>query len=155
MHGTVLPGAAERHWARRMKPTELSHTTDEDGDHIEEECYPCLARHEVRSQCRCGDCCRLLILEAHVEDAMVEPKIAEKGRPIYEAPELTASGTRELIGYLLNSSENGGPVRSWTGGRTSARSTKRGRSCAGSCSIREFCVELGRCATVSTDRTFV
>jgi Fe-S-cluster containining protein len=91
-----------------MKPTELPHTTDEDGEHIEDECYPCLARHEVQSACRCGDCCRLLILEAQVEDALVEPRIAENGDPIYQAPELTATGTRELIGYLLNSTENGG-----------------------------------------------
>lgn len=104
----TLPPAAGRRYARRMKPTDLPHDTDEDGEHDEGACYPCLARNEVKTQCRCGDCCRHLILEAVAEDALVEPRIAEKGDPIYQHPELTASGTRELIGYLLNSEENGG-----------------------------------------------
>lgn len=84
----------------------MPHTCDDedaDGD-----CLPCVAAtEEVKSDCRCGDCCRYLILEALAEDALVEPKIAEKGDPIYQAPELTASGQRELIGYLLNDPSNG------------------------------------------------
>jgi Fe-S-cluster containining protein len=89
-----------------VKHTDLPHTCeDEDawGD-----CLPCVAAEDaVTSACRCGDCCRYLILEALVEDAVVEPRIAEKGGPIYQAPELTASGQRELIGYLLNDPANG------------------------------------------------
>lgn len=94
--------AARRRYSRGMKPTELPHQTDEDGEHDEEECYPCLARNEITSACRCGECCRHLILEALVEDAVIEPKGKEKGSPIHLPPELTASGTRELIGYLLS-----------------------------------------------------
>ena len=86
-----------------MKPTDLPHTHDEDEE--DGECYPCLAQNEVKSDCRCGGCCRHLILEALPEDAIVEPKISEKGLPIYSDPRLT--GTRELIGFLLNSAENG------------------------------------------------
>ena len=59
----------------------------------------------MKSDCRCGDCCRFLILEALAEDALVETKIKEKGSPMAE---LTGTGTRELIGYLLNDTENGG-----------------------------------------------
>src|SRR5207244_12144378 len=58
--------------------------------------------------CRCGECCRHLIIEVLPEDADVEPKIKERGSPLYAGPELTASGQREQIGYLLNTNENGG-----------------------------------------------
>jgi hypothetical protein len=43
-----------------------------------------------------------LIIEVDVEDAKREPRIAEKGSPIYADPRLTASGDKELEGYLLN-----------------------------------------------------
>jgi Fe-S-cluster containining protein len=92
-----------------MRHIDLPHDEDtEDFDH-DPECYvPCLATNEVvRSDCRCGDCCRYMILEALAEDAIVEPRIKECS-PIYQDERLTASGTRELIGYLLNSPENGG-----------------------------------------------
>ena len=36
------------------------------------------------------------------EDAQREPRIREKGSPIFTPPELTQSGERELEGYLLN-----------------------------------------------------
>jgi Fe-S-cluster containining protein len=92
-----------------MRHTDLPHNEDfEEFEHDPDSCVPCLAANEVKSDCRCGECCKSLILEALVEDALVEPRIAEKGDPIYQAPELTASGTRELIGYLLNSAKNGG-----------------------------------------------
>jgi Fe-S-cluster containining protein len=57
---------------------------------------------EVHNACRCAECCRQLIIEVGVEDAKREPKIAEKGSPIYTDPQLTASGEKELEGYLLN-----------------------------------------------------
>ena len=76
-----------------MKPTDLPHTTDEDGEHNPSECYPCLAAEEVHSDCRCGECCRRLILEVLVEDAEVEPKIKERCSPLYEHPQ--ADGERD------------------------------------------------------------
>jgi hypothetical protein len=90
---------------RPVKPTDLPHTTDEYGEHSPSECYPCLAAEAVHSDCRCGECCRRLILEVLIEDAEVEPKIKERCSPLYEHPQLTASGTRELIGYLLNAED--------------------------------------------------
>jgi hypothetical protein len=86
-----------------VKPTDLPHTHDD--DEYEGECYPCLAAEAVKSDCRCGECCRRLIQEVLVEDAEVEPRIKERCSPLYEHPRLTASGTRELIGYLLNAED--------------------------------------------------
>jgi Fe-S-cluster containining protein len=83
------------------------HTLDEDGEHDEEGCYQCLLGQEIKNDCRCGECCRRLIIEADVEDAKREPRIAQEGSPIYDDPRLTASGQRELIGYLLNAERNG------------------------------------------------
>jgi Fe-S-cluster containining protein len=57
---------------------------------------------EVKNDCRCGECCRRLIIEVGLDDAKREPKIAEKGSPIYLDARLTASGKEELEGYLLN-----------------------------------------------------
>jgi Fe-S-cluster containining protein len=79
------------------------HQFDEDGFHDEEECSVCLIASAPTCQCRCGQCCRGLLIEVSVEDAEREPKIAERGDPMYEHPNLTASGNRELIGYFLNS----------------------------------------------------
>jgi len=70
--------------------------------HDPEACYHCLLSEEVMSRCRCGNCCRALIIEACLQDAEVEPRIKERGSPIYTGPEFTASGQRELEGYLLN-----------------------------------------------------
>jgi len=80
----------------------MEHTLDEDGEHDEDSCYSCLLNKEVKSDCRCGDCCRRLLIEVLPEDAEREPKIKEFGSPIYQVPRLTASGERELIGYILN-----------------------------------------------------
>lgn len=63
---------------------------------------------EVSCECRCGECCRNLIIEVDVEDAKREPKIAERGSPTYTSAELTESGKRELEGYLLNDVKNDG-----------------------------------------------
>lgn len=56
---------------------------------------------EVTNECRCGECCRNLIIEVDLEDAKREPKIAERGSPIYASADLTESGQRELEGYYL------------------------------------------------------
>jgi len=61
---------------------------------------------EVKNDCRCGECCRRLIIETELEDAAREPKIAERGSPIYMPPEVTESGEKELVGYNLNDKAN-------------------------------------------------
>src|SRR4051794_11079098 len=82
------------------------HTLDEDGEHDEEACHSCLLKREVKCACDCGGCCRSLLIEVELEDAKREPRIAERGSPIYAPPELTKSGEREIEGYLLNGKEN-------------------------------------------------
>jgi Fe-S-cluster containining protein len=82
------------------------HQFDEDGFHDEDECEVCLLASAPTCTCRCGQCCHLLI-EVSLADAQREPKIAERGSPIYSGPEFTASGQRELEGYLLNTAEAG------------------------------------------------
>ena len=57
---------------------------------------------ETHSDCRCADCCRHLIIEVDLDDAEREPKIKEQGKPIYAPGEMTKSGNRELMGYMLN-----------------------------------------------------
>jgi Fe-S-cluster containining protein len=82
----------------------MNDDTDEDlDDDFDEDDLP----PEVQSDCRCGECCRRLIIEVGTEDAEREPRIREKGSPIYLPPELTRTGQKELAGYLLNSPENG------------------------------------------------
>jgi Fe-S-cluster containining protein len=81
------------------------HQLDEDGEHDPDECYQCLLGKEVASECRCAACCRRLIIEVGLEDAEREPKIKEHGSPTYTPPELTASGHKELEGYLLNDAD--------------------------------------------------
>lgn len=79
--------------------------------HDPEECEECLeARPAAQSDCRCGNCCRSLLIEVSELDARCEPKIRKRGSPIYQDPRLTASGTRERIGYMLNSKKDGACV---------------------------------------------
>lgn len=52
----------------------MKHTLDEEGEHDEDACYPCLLKREVKSNCAYGKCCHLLI-EVGLEDAEREPKI--------------------------------------------------------------------------------
>lgn len=78
------------------------HEFDEDGWHDEEACRVCLEQQTVLNVCRCAECCRRLIIEVDLEDAAREPLIAKQGSPIYTDARLTASGKRELSGYLLN-----------------------------------------------------
>lgn len=76
--------------------------------HDPDECYWCAAQlPPILSECRCGNCCRRLLIEVDPEDARREPKIKELGSPIYTAAELTMSGQKELQGYMLNSAANG------------------------------------------------
>lgn len=74
------------------------HTVDEDGEHDPDVCYTCLLGKEVTSSCRCAACCRHLILEASLEDAVREPRVKEEGSPI-------KGFTDELEGYLLNAAD--------------------------------------------------
>ncbi len=75
--------------------------------HDTEDCYWCAAlQSPLQSKCRCGTCCRQLLIEVTLEDARLEPRIRELGSPIYESAELTASGKKELRGYVLNSKDN-------------------------------------------------
>jgi Putative zinc- or iron-chelating domain len=77
--------------------------------HDPDDCYWCVIdRPPVAASCRCGDCCRRLLIEVDAEDARREPKIVERGSPILSAAEVTRSGRRELEGYLLNSAANDG-----------------------------------------------
>jgi Fe-S-cluster containining protein len=46
-------------------------------------------------------------IDVSTEDAEREPRIKEKGSPIYLPAELTGTGQKELEGHLLNSPENG------------------------------------------------
>lgn len=76
--------------------------------HDPDDCYWCLApQPPVASQCRCAECCRRLVIEVDAEDARRELKIAERCSPIYLPAELTANGQRQLMGFLLNSKDNG------------------------------------------------
>jgi Fe-S-cluster containining protein len=60
----------------------------------------------THSDCRCGECCRPLIIEVGLADAEREPEITKRGSPIRVPAELSASGQEELAGYLLNSPVN-------------------------------------------------
>lgn len=75
--------------------------------HDTDDCYWCAAAQPpALSDCRCGNCCRRLLIEVDAEDARREPKIAERCSPIYTAAEITKSGRRELQGFFLNSKAN-------------------------------------------------
>lgn len=63
---------------------------------------------EKRCDCRCGECCRRLLIEVDLEDAEREPRIRDLGSPTYLPAVLTGTGQRELIGYLLNSQKQDG-----------------------------------------------
>lgn len=69
-------------------------------DFDEDASYEELLKKEVKSECNCGQCCRLII-EVELHDAEREPRIKELGSPL-ESP-LDGSGKREVVGYMLNS----------------------------------------------------
>jgi Fe-S-cluster containining protein len=81
------PGAAPPDWG--------DDDLDDDDDLFE-------TATEIKNECRCGECCRNMIIDVDVEDAKREPKIAERGSPLYTSAEFTDSGQRELEGYNLN-----------------------------------------------------
>lgn len=79
------------------------HDLDEEGEHDEDECEKCLETEgTVTSSCRCAECCKRLLIEVGLRDAEREPRIKELCGPIYDPPELTGTGKKELVGYLLN-----------------------------------------------------
>jgi Fe-S-cluster containining protein len=73
---------------------------EDDDDDSEEELK------EATCECRCGECCRRLLIEVDLEDAEREPRIKELGSPTFTDARLTRSGKRELEGYLLNSRDD-------------------------------------------------
>jgi hypothetical protein len=89
--------------ARKQKMPPAAPDDDVWADDDEDDLEP---GKEVHNDCRCGQCCHLLI-ETDLEDAKREPKIAERGSPIYLPAEVTESGKEELIGHLLNTKDNG------------------------------------------------
>jgi Fe-S-cluster containining protein len=94
------PAEEQRPEAKRMPGA----APDDDGwDDEDDDRDPA---QEVQCECRCGECCRMII-EADVDDAKREPKIAERGSPIYTPAELTGTGKDELEGYMLNDAANG------------------------------------------------
>jgi len=81
------------------------HQLDEDGFHDEDECEVCIeGNHSVACDCRCGRCCEGLLIEVSLRDAEREPRIVAECGPIYCD---IATGTKEIIGYLLNDRANG------------------------------------------------
>jgi len=80
-----------------------------DDDFEEEEDEEDVDKEELKEatcECRCGECCRRLLIEVDLDDAEREPRIKELGSPTYTDERLTRSGKRELEGYLLNSRED-------------------------------------------------
>ena len=68
-----------------MEPTDAlsGHDLNEDDDHVPDECRLCLeANHTVENACRCGECCKHLIIEVTAGDASREPLIKVLGRKL-------------------------------------------------------------------------
>ena len=85
-----------------------SHDLDDACRHEPEACAFCVETHcTVKCQCDCGNCCENLLIEASLRDAEREPRIAGC-IPIIEDD---IEGNRVLVGYLLNSPENGNACR--------------------------------------------
>ncbi len=80
------------------------HQRDEEDLHDSGDCEVCIEKNQsYDSSCRCGLCCEQMIIEVSLLDSEREPKIKEKGSPIF----CDVTGTKELIGWLLNG--NDGP----------------------------------------------
>jgi Fe-S-cluster containining protein len=57
------------------------HDLDDAGEHDDDVCQPCLERHHtVENRCRCGECCKGLIVEATARDAARQPLIKVLGK---------------------------------------------------------------------------
>ena len=80
---------------------DIDEEEEEDDDDDEQEDLK-----EAICECRCGECCRRLLIEVDLDDAEREPKIKHLGSPTYTDERLTRSGKRELEGYLLNSRDD-------------------------------------------------
>jgi Fe-S-cluster containining protein len=97
-----------------MNPTVQScnaspgHDLDDDGVHDPDECTACLLTKAKECICRCGECCRQLLIEVLAEDADREPKIKERGTPIFD--DMNPTGEKVLVGYFLNDQEGSGCV---------------------------------------------
>jgi hypothetical protein len=89
-----------------MGPVPAGHDADENGDHDVDECYRCLLGQEAKGDCRCGVCCRRLLIEVRPGDADREPSIKERGSPIYGPVGTGQVGPPQLEGYVLNSAAN-------------------------------------------------
>lgn len=77
------------------------HDVDEDGFHDAEDCDLCIERRDsVTCQCRCGNCCEKLLLEASLRDAVREPRIAAECKPFMDIEP-------DIAGYRLNDPSNG------------------------------------------------
>ena len=63
-------------YTRPVRHTDLPHTC-EDEDFDPDDCLPCIAAQGVvTTDCRCGDCCRSLIIEVLAEDAYANQVLA-------------------------------------------------------------------------------
>lgn len=75
------------------------HELNEFDVHDPEDCDACLERdHSVTNECRCGNCCEHLILEASIRDGEREPRIAAECQTMRDIGP-------EIVGYLLNDPE--------------------------------------------------
>ena len=86
------------------------HDLDKYDCHDPDACWECLHLEIVENLCRCGQCCRSLLIEVEIRDAEREPKIAEFGSPTYWPAEVSVSGNDELIGYIINNPSGGGCI---------------------------------------------
>jgi len=98
---SVLNGARVGGMTQPAREKEQEPNDEEEFDEDDLENVP-----EVQSECRCGECCRHLIIEAGLEDAEREPRIKTRGSPVFAQAEFTKSGKKELEGYLLNAKDN-------------------------------------------------
>jgi len=90
-------------------PEEPGHVVDSEGSHDPDGCELCVERNcTVDCQCRCGNCCELLLIEASLRDAEREPRIVELGSPIWDDEMDIFHGQKVVGGYLLNRTDNGG-----------------------------------------------
>jgi Fe-S-cluster containining protein len=76
------------------------HDIDEDGFHDTYECELCTEQTcSVSCECRCGNCCERLFLEASLRDAEREPRISAECGVIRDFDD-------EVTGYVLDDRSN-------------------------------------------------
>src|SRR6266511_1600254 len=82
----------------KMSPLD-QHDVDDEGEHEPNECELCIENEfSVKSQCRCGNCCEGLFIEATLRDVEREPRIAAECK--------TQRDIGEVNGYALNDPAN-------------------------------------------------